>query len=78
MIFQDSHVSYLELYHHSYEWNRLTDNCQGTSSFIATCAVFDALQTAVIARTGYTKNKFAVIHPGGAVGKRLNNQNEKI
>ena len=51
-------------------------NCQGTSSFIATCAVFDALQTAVIERTGYTESKFAVIHPGGAVGKRLNKQNE--
>ena len=50
------------------------DNCQGTASFAATNAVFDALQTAVIALTGYSKNEFAVIHPGGAVGKRLNNK----
>ena len=48
------------------------DNCQGTTSFAVTNAVFDALQTAVILQTGFGKNDFAVIHPGGAVGKRLN------
>ena len=48
------------------------DNCQGTTSFAVTCAVFDALQTAVIGLSGFGKEKFAVIHPGGAVGKRLN------
>lgn len=48
------------------------DNCQGTTSFSVTCAVFDALQTAVIGLLGFGKEKFAVIHPGGAVGKRLN------
>ena len=48
------------------------DNCQGTTSFAVTCAVFDALQTAVIGLSGFGKDKFAVIHPGGAVGKRLN------
>ena len=48
------------------------DNCQGTTSFVVTNAVFDALQTAVILQTGFGKNDFAVIHPGGAVGKRLN------
>lgn len=48
------------------------DNCQGTTSFAVTCAVFDALQTAVIELSGFCKDDFAVIHPGGAVGKRLN------
>lgn len=48
-------------------------NCQGTASFAATCAVFDALQTAVIEETGFRNESFAVIHPGGAVGKRLRN-----
>ena len=48
------------------------DNCQGTTSFAVTNAVFDALQTAVIVRTGFGKEDFAVIHPNGAVGKRLN------
>ncbi|MBP5609777.1 MAG: SIS domain-containing protein [Clostridia bacterium] len=48
------------------------DNCQGTTSFAVTCAVFDSLQTAVIELSGFGKEKFAVIHPGGAVGKRLN------
>jgi D-arabinose 5-phosphate isomerase GutQ len=35
-------------------------------------AIFDALQTAVLERTGFQNEKFAVIHPSGAVGKRLN------
>ena len=47
-------------------------NCQGTTSFAVTCAIFDALQTAVMEITGFQNEKFAVIHPGGAVGKRLN------
>ena len=49
-------------------------NCQGTTSFAVTNAIFDALQAAVIEYTGYQKMDFALIHPGGAVGKRLNNQ----
>ena len=47
-------------------------NSQGTSSFTTLAAVFDALQTAVIEETGYRNEQFALIHPGGAVGKRLN------
>ena len=47
-------------------------NSQGTSSFTALAAVFDALQTAVIEETGYKNEQFALIHPAGAVGKRLN------
>lgn len=47
-------------------------NSQGTSSFTALSAVFDALQTAVLEETGYRNEQFALIHPGGAVGKRLN------
>ncbi|MBP3665104.1 MAG: SIS domain-containing protein [Tyzzerella sp.] len=47
-------------------------NSQGTSSFTALAAVFDALQTAVIEETGYRNEQFALIHPCGAVGKRLN------
>ena len=46
-------------------------NCQGTSSFVAVTAVFDAFQAAVIEETGYQNEQFALIHPGGAVGKRL-------
>ena len=49
-------------------------NCQGTTSFAVTNAIFDALQTAVLDYTGYQKMDFALIHPGGAVGKRLNNK----
>lgn len=47
-------------------------NCQGTSSFVALSAIFDALQAALIEETGYSNEQFALIHPGGAVGERLN------
>jgi D-arabinose 5-phosphate isomerase GutQ len=49
-------------------------NCQGTTSFAVTNAIFDALQTAVLEATEFKNEDFAVIHPGGAVGKRLNNK----
>ena len=49
-------------------------NCQGTTSFAVTSAIFDALQAALIEYTDFKNEKFAVIHPGGAVGKRLNNK----
>ena len=47
-------------------------NSQGTASFVALSAVFDALQAALIEETGYRNEQFALIHPGGAVGERLN------
>lgn len=47
-------------------------NSQGTASFAVTCAVFDALQTAVLENTGFEIESFALNHPGGAVGERLN------
>ena len=50
-------------------------NCQGTSSFAATNVIFDALQSALIEETGFRNEQFAVIHPGGAVGARLNGGN---
>ena len=49
-------------------------NCQGTTSFAVTNAIFDALQTALLDYTDFKNEKFAVIHPAGAVGKRLNNK----
>ncbi len=54
--------------------NRETDkyNSQGTTSTTALCVIFHALQTALIEETGYKNEQFAVIHPGGAVGERLN------
>lgn len=47
-------------------------NSQGTSSFTALATVFHALQTAIIEETNYKNEQFALIHPAGAVGKRLN------
>ena len=54
--------------------NRETDkwNAQGTTSTTALCMLFHALQAAIIEHTGYRAEQFALIHPGGAVGERLN------
>ena len=56
--------------------NRETDkwNAQGTTSTTALCMIFHALQAALIEYTGYRAEQFALIHPGGAVGERLNNK----
>jgi len=47
-------------------------NTQGTTSTTVLSVIFDALQTALIYVTGYKSEQFALIHPGGAVGERLN------
>ena len=54
--------------------NRETDkyNAQGTTSTTALCVIAHALQAALIEETGYRNEQFALIHPGGAVGARLN------
>lgn len=56
--------------------NRETDkyNSQGTTSTTSLGVIFHVLQTALIDETGYKNEQFAVIHPGGAVGERLNNK----
>ncbi len=51
-------------------------NIMATSSFIATVALFDALLAALIVETGYRKEQFGLIHPGGAVGHALNTEKE--
>ncbi len=54
--------------------NRETDkyNMQGTTSTTALIMLFHALQAGIIEETDYQKEQFALIHPGGAVGERLN------
>ena len=54
--------------------NRETDkyNSQGTTSSTSLAVIFHALQTALIEETGYKNEQFALIHPNGAVGERLN------
>lgn len=47
-------------------------NVMATASFIATVAVFDAMLVAIMEETGYRLEQFFLIHPGGAVGNRLN------
>ncbi len=56
--------------------NRETDkwNAQGTTSSTALCMIFHSLQAAMVEQTGYRAEQFALIHPGGAVGERLNNK----
>jgi D-arabinose 5-phosphate isomerase GutQ len=46
-------------------------NMLATASTMAVVAVFDAICVTLMRRTGYTREQFAVIHPGGAVGDRL-------
>jgi len=47
-------------------------NSQGTSSFVVLSAIFDSLQVALLEEIEFKSEQFALIHPGGAVGERLN------
>lgn len=47
-------------------------NCQGTTSYAVLNAIFDALQVTLIEEINYQVEQFASVHPGGAVGERLN------
>lgn len=49
-------------------------NMLATASTLAVIATFDAVCIALMQMTGYTREQFAVIHPGGAVGERLLNK----
>ena len=54
--------------------NRETDkyNCQGTTSSTSLAVIFHVLQTALIEETDFKNEQFVLVHPGGAVGERLN------
>lgn len=52
-------------------------NMLATASTMAVVAVFDAICIALMEVTGYTKEQFARIHAGGAVGERLLKKNNK-
>ncbi len=54
--------------------NRETDkyNCQGTTSSTSLAVIFHLLQTALMEETDFKNEQFALVHPGGAVGERLN------
>ena len=47
-------------------------NVMATASFVATIAIFDAMLASIMEITDYSLEQFALIHPGGAVGSRLN------
>lgn len=46
-------------------------NVMATSSFVATIALFDAMIVAMMEEMDYKLEQFALIHPGGAVGEKL-------
>ena len=46
-------------------------NMLATASTLSVIAVWDALAVCVMRSTGFTKDKFALIHPSGDVGNRL-------
>lgn len=48
-------------------------NMLATASTLAVISMFDSICIALMQMTGYTREQFAVIHPGGAVGDRLLN-----
>ena len=54
--------------------NKETDkyNCQGTTSSVSLAVIFHVLQTALIEETDFRNESFAIVHPSGAVGERLN------
>lgn len=47
-------------------------NVMATASFVVTIAIFDAMLASIMDITDYSLEQFALIHPGGAVGNRLN------
>lgn len=50
-------------------------NMLATTSTMAVIAVFDAVCISLMKITGFSKEQFLVIHPGGAVGEKLKNAN---
>ena len=46
-------------------------NMLATASTLSVIATFDAICIALMLYTDYTREQFAIIHPGGAVGDRL-------
>ena len=46
-------------------------NMLATSSTLTVISVFDAICVVLMEYMNYTKEQFAIIHPGGAVGERL-------
>ena len=51
-------------------------NAQGTTSSTILAVIFHALQAALIEKLDFKNEQFATIHPHGAVGERLNKNNQ--
>lgn len=46
-------------------------NLLATSSIIVLIAIFDAVIITIMKEKGFSKEDFSLIHPGGAVGRKL-------
>lgn len=46
-------------------------NLLATASIVSIIAIFDAIISVIMTEKKYSKKEFALIHPGGAVGKKL-------
>lgn len=46
-------------------------NMLATTSTLTVIALFDAICISIMKETGFTREQFGIIHPGGAVGERL-------
>lgn len=51
-------------------------NMLATSSTLSVISVMDAIAICIMQKTGFSKQDFAMIHPGGAVGEKLCQQTE--
>lgn len=49
-------------------------NMLATASTLSVISVMDAIAVCVMQKTGFSKENFALIHPGGAVGEKLMNR----
>ena len=51
-------------------------NIMATSSYIVTIGIFDALLSSIMTINDYKLAEFGLIHPGGAVGNKLNKKDQ--
>ncbi len=53
-------------------------NLMPSASTTVALALGDALVATLVSMTGFTREEFAVFHPGGSLGKRLNHQVKEV
>ena len=53
-------------------------NMLATASTLSVISVMDAIAVCVMQKTGFSREDFAMIHPGGAVGEKLSEETDVI